>query len=138
MPPVGQVDVGLDLLDGPRGRDRLSVIGQVLDVEGKDPAPSALLRQHGTLQDGPMLTSEQLSALIADHGSDRLELTERTNSTDKFGEAICAFANDFADHGRPGHLLVGVTDRPRTRRSWPTLNLWPSCMTIPYTLDPKG
>ena len=58
-----------------------------------------------------MLTKAQLLALIADHESDRVELTESTRNTDKFGEAICAFANDFPKHGQPGYLVVGVTDQ---------------------------
>ena len=58
-----------------------------------------------------MLTKEQLLALIADHESDRVELTESTGNTDKFGEAICAFANDFPKHSQPGYLVVGVTDQ---------------------------
>lgn len=33
-----------------------------------------------------------------------------TNDTDKFGEAICAFANDFPGHSQPGYLLIGVQD----------------------------
>ena len=57
-----------------------------------------------------MLTTEQLRALIADRESDRLELTVSTNNTDKFGEAICAFANDFPNHGQPSYLIVGVDD----------------------------
>ena len=57
-----------------------------------------------------MLTAEELRALIADHESDRVELTISTNNTDKFGEAICAFANDFPSNGQPGYLVVGVRD----------------------------
>ena len=57
-----------------------------------------------------MLTTEQLRALIADHESDRVELTISTTNTDKFGEAICAFANDFPNHRQPGYLIVGVDD----------------------------
>ena len=45
-----------------------------------------------------MLTTNGLRALIADHESDRVELTASTINTDKFGEAICAF------------LVVGVED----------------------------
>lgn len=41
-----------------------------------------------------MLTDDELSALMADVESDRSERTTSTNNTDKFGEAICAFAND--------------------------------------------
>ena len=41
-----------------------------------------------------MLTTDELRAIIADHESDRVELTVSTARTDKFGEAVCAFAND--------------------------------------------
>ena len=57
-----------------------------------------------------MLTADALRALIADHESDRVELTVSTTNTDKFGEAICAFANDFPNHRQPGYLVVGVED----------------------------
>ena len=57
-----------------------------------------------------MLTENQLRALIADIESDTAERTESTNNTDKFGQAICAFANDLPNHRRPGYLLVGVKD----------------------------
>jgi ATP-dependent DNA helicase RecG len=57
-----------------------------------------------------MLNEEQLKALMADLESDTAERTESTTNTDKFGEAICAFANDLPNHRRPGYLLVGVKD----------------------------
>ena len=57
-----------------------------------------------------MLTTGQLRALMADHESDRVEMTVAVNDTDKFGEAICAFANDFPNRRQPGYLLVGVDD----------------------------
>lgn len=57
-----------------------------------------------------MLTQEQLPALLADLESDRIERTSSTSKTDKFGEAICAFANDLPGHGLPGYLLIGVHD----------------------------
>ena len=57
-----------------------------------------------------MLTVAELRALIADRESDRVEFTVSTNNTDKFGEAICAFANDFPNHRQPGCLVVGVGD----------------------------
>jgi ATP-dependent DNA helicase RecG len=59
----------------------------------------------------PMLTRDQLSTLLIDLESDRIERTESTTKTDKFGEAICAFANDLPNHGQPGYLLVGVRDK---------------------------
>lgn len=55
-----------------------------------------------------MLTQDQLKALMADLESDHVERTISTKSTDKFGEAICAFANDFPNNRQPGYLLVGV------------------------------
>ena len=57
-----------------------------------------------------MLTDDELRALMADIESDRSERTTSTNNTDKFGEAICAFANDFPNHRQAGYLLVGVDD----------------------------
>ena len=57
-----------------------------------------------------MLTVGELRALITDRESDRVELTVSTKNTDKFGEAICAFANDFPNHRQPGYLVVGVSD----------------------------
>ena len=54
--------------------------------------------------------TDRLRALMAGHESDRVELTVSTKNTDKFGEAICAFANDFPNHRQPGYLLVGVDD----------------------------
>jgi ATP-dependent DNA helicase RecG len=57
-----------------------------------------------------MLTEEQLKALLSDLESDRIERTVSTNNSDKFGQAICAFANDLPNHRQPGYLLVGVND----------------------------
>ncbi len=57
-----------------------------------------------------MLTHDQLSALLADLELDRVERTISTKDTDKFSEAICAFANDLPNHRQPGYLLVGVRD----------------------------
>ena len=57
-----------------------------------------------------MLTTDQLLALLADHESDAVEFTTSTKNTDKFCEAICAFANDFPNRRLPGYLFVGVND----------------------------
>lgn len=57
-----------------------------------------------------MPTTDELLALIQDHESDRVELTVSRKDTDKFGEAICAFANDFPNHRRSGYLIVGVAN----------------------------
>jgi len=63
-----------------------------------------------------MLTRDQLSALLADLELDRVERTISTRDTDKFGEAICAFANDLPNHRQPGYLLVGVRDNGQRSR----------------------
>ena len=57
-----------------------------------------------------MLTTDQLLALLGDHESDSVEFTTSTKNTDKFCEAICAFANDFSNRRQPGYLLVGAND----------------------------
>lgn len=57
-----------------------------------------------------MLTQEQLHVLLADLESDRVERTTSTTKTDKFGEAMCAFANDLSGHGEPGYLMIGAND----------------------------
>lgn len=57
-----------------------------------------------------MLTQAEIMSLLADIESDRIERTESTKDTDKFCQAICAFANDLPNHRQPGYLLVGVKD----------------------------
>ena len=57
---------------------------------------------------GRVLTTDELRALIRNHESDRVELTASKSNTDKFGQAICAFANDFPSHERPGYLIIGM------------------------------
>ena len=58
-----------------------------------------------------MLTSEQLRTLLADLESDRIERTTSTKDTDKFAQAVCAFANDLPNHDQPGYLVIGVNDQ---------------------------
>lgn len=57
-----------------------------------------------------MLTEEKLKTILSDLEADVIERTESVNNTDKFCQAICAFANDLPNHRRPGYLLVGVRD----------------------------
>jgi ATP-dependent DNA helicase RecG len=57
-----------------------------------------------------MLTTEELEKLIGDLESDRVERTVSTDNTDKFSQAVCAFANDLPNHRQPGYLLVGISD----------------------------
>lgn len=57
-----------------------------------------------------MLTQEQLIALLSDLESDRIERCQSLDKTDKFAQAICAFANDLPGHRAPGYLIAGVDD----------------------------
>lgn len=57
-----------------------------------------------------MLTEEQLKALLSNIEADHVERTVSVNNTDKFCQAICAFANDLPNHRLPGYLLIGVKD----------------------------
>lgn len=59
------------------------------------------------------MTEQDLLQLIAGHEADRVELTTSTGDTNKFSEAVCAFANDLPDHRQPGYLIVGVDDSGR-------------------------
>lgn len=52
----------------------------------------------------------ELERLLEDIESDRSERTVSVDKTDKFGEALCAFANDLPGHGQPGYLFVGATE----------------------------
>jgi len=57
-----------------------------------------------------MLTEAQLVELLSDLESGRVERTVSVTDTDKFCQAICAFANDLPNHRQPGYLLIGVKD----------------------------
>lgn len=58
-----------------------------------------------------MLTPEDVKTLLSDIESDRVERTISTTNTDKFGQAICAFANDLPNHNLPGYLIIGADDK---------------------------
>lgn len=57
-----------------------------------------------------MVSLEQLVTMLDDLESDRVERTRGTRDTDKFSEAVCAFANDLPNHRLPGYLVIGVDD----------------------------
>lgn len=57
-----------------------------------------------------MITKEELEQLLPQLEQDRIEKTISVNDANKFGEAICAFANDLANHNLPAYLIVGVND----------------------------
>lgn len=56
------------------------------------------------------MNEAQLREILSRNESDRLELTTSESKTDKFAEAVCAFANDLPNSGQPGHLMIGVRD----------------------------
>ena len=57
-----------------------------------------------------MINESDLRTLLSDEESDRVERTLSTSNTDKFCEAICAFANDMPGHNLSGYLVIGARD----------------------------
>ena len=57
-----------------------------------------------------MFNVDEIRALLVDLENDRVERTISTTNTDKFGQAICAFANDLPNHAMSGYLFLGVKD----------------------------
>lgn len=55
-----------------------------------------------------MIDRDELRALLLDLESDRIERTVAVGKIDKYCEAVCAFANDFPDHKKPGYLVIGA------------------------------
>ncbi len=58
-----------------------------------------------------MITDEEIRILLKDMEADNVERTVSTNKTDKFCQAICAFANDMSGRNAPGYLLIGADDK---------------------------
>ena len=58
------------------------------------------------------MTEQELAEIIAAGESDRVEFTERLSNTafERLRKTVCAMANDLADHGKPGLVLIGVRD----------------------------
>ncbi len=57
-----------------------------------------------------MISQNELDKFLVELEQDRVEKTVSVANKDKFGEALCAFANDFPNHQKPGYLIVGVND----------------------------
>ncbi len=55
-----------------------------------------------------MLNVDELRARIRNAEADNVELTRSTKDTDKFSEAICAFANDLPNRRETGVLILGI------------------------------
>ena len=58
-----------------------------------------------------MISKKEIQHLLNDLESDRVERTISTDKMEKFGEAICSFANDLPDHQQPGYLIIGADDK---------------------------
>lgn len=58
------------------------------------------------------MSDVDIAALSSDLESDRVERKEsfRGKAPDTVREAVCAFANDLAGHGRPGVVIIGLSD----------------------------
>lgn len=57
------------------------------------------------------IDEDKLRELMGQLEADWIERTRSASKTDKLAEAICAFANDLPNHGRPGYVLIGVDDK---------------------------
>ena len=57
-----------------------------------------------------MIQEDELKRLLVAGEADRIERTTSTTDTDKFSEAVTAFANDLPNHRIPGYLLIGVNN----------------------------
>ena len=57
-----------------------------------------------------MISKEEIEKLLLDIENSRVERTISTTNTDKFGEAICAFCNDFPNAKQAGYLIIGAKD----------------------------
>jgi ATP-dependent DNA helicase RecG len=60
-----------------------------------------------------MISKDDLITLLTDIESARIERTEAIKATDKFAQAVCAFANDIPNTRQPGYLAIGVDDSGR-------------------------
>ena len=58
-----------------------------------------------------MLTPAELEILLRDLESDRIERTASQGKTDKFAEAVCAFANDLPPVRYKGQIWIRVGPR---------------------------
>lgn len=57
-----------------------------------------------------MLSDNQLRELLKHGEADHVERTLSVSDSDKFGEAICSFANDLVDRREPAVLFIGIND----------------------------
>lgn len=58
-----------------------------------------------------MISKDELLEMLNDNESARIEKTISKTDTDKFGQAICAFANDLPNYQKCGYLIIGAEDK---------------------------
>lgn len=63
-----------------------------------------------------MISPDDLLKLLSDLESDCVERTTSVSDTDKFSQAVCAFANDFPGKNQPGYLIVGADDHGQIKQ----------------------
>ncbi len=56
------------------------------------------------------MDSQELTSLLTDLESDRVERKASISDTSKIRQAICAFANDLSGNKKPGIIFIGVND----------------------------
>ena len=59
---------------------------------------------------------KEYKELIEKLESDRIERTISLTDTDKYCEAICAFANDLPNHNKPGYLFIGLENNGTVKK----------------------
>lgn len=57
-----------------------------------------------------MLNETTIMPLLLDTENERTERTTSIDAKEKFGQAICAFANDIMNTGKPGYLFIGANN----------------------------
>jgi len=56
------------------------------------------------------LTKDEIRSLLNDIENERVERTISTDNKKKMLEAICSFANDIRNTGKPGYFIIGAND----------------------------
>jgi predicted HTH transcriptional regulator len=78
------------------------------------------------------MNDSELESLLNDLESDRVERKASISDRDKIRQTICAFANDYPNHQKPGVLFIGINDNgsctnlPITDELLLTLSDWKS------------
>jgi ATP-dependent DNA helicase RecG len=65
------------------------------------------------------LSDEDLTELLNDIESDRVERKESFSDPKRVRQAVCAFANDLPNHNKPGVFFIGARDKDGTPSGTP-------------------